>query len=292
MARASSIVANLTLALSHTGSRIVPLSLANAVAMPIGECVGAVWSSKLEVAQRNFARVLGLPPDDPKVIATARDCFRHFGSYAVETIAVQGWGTENVVDRLEVVGGEHFDEALAHGRGVIFVSGHMGSTEVAAAMAVLRGYKITTVVENVRPHWLLEYLTISRQRMGITILTAGRSGVSLLRTLRRGGMAAFVIDAGIDRGAVSVDFFGHPALFPDGPARLARLSGAPLVFGAAVRLPHGRYRAYVSPPLMPNQRADATADARELTQHLAKTFERLIKKYPSQWYAFREMWRD
>jgi len=293
MSGAPSLIANVGLALSHTGSRIVPLSLANAFAKPIGESVGALWQEKRDLAEQNFARVLELPPGDRRVAATARECFRHFGRYVVETIAVQGWGTENVVDRLEVVGAEYFAQAQAHGRGVIFVSGHMGSTEVAAAMAVLLGFKITTVVEQVRPYWLLEYLKLTRSRMGITILPAGRSGVSLLRTLRHGGMAAFVIDAGIDRGgAVSVDFFGRPALFPDGPARLARLSGAPLVFGACVRLPRGRYRAYVFPPLMPNRRADATSDAQELTQQLAKTFEGLISRYPSQWYAFREMWRQ
>jgi KDO2-lipid IV(A) lauroyltransferase len=255
--------------------------------------VGAVWSSKFEIAKRNYAHVLGLPIDDPKVAATARACFRHFGRYTVETIAVQSWGTDSVLERLEVVGGEHFDEAFAHGRGVIFVSGHMGATEVGAAMAVLRGYKITTVVEQMRPAWLFEYLTLSRQQMGITLLPAGRSGVSLLRTLRRGGMAAFLIDAGIDRGgAVTVDFFGRPTLFPDGPARLARLSGAPLVFGACVRLPHGRYRAYVYPPVIANRRANADADAREVTQELAHRFEGLVRRYPSQWYAFREMWPD
>ena len=291
MAGLTSLAAKLTLALSHTGSRIVPLSLANAFAEPIGELVGVAWSIKMETAKRNYAHILGLPVDHPKVATTARDCFRHFGRYTMETIAVQGWGTDTVLDLLEVVGGENFAEAESDGRGVIFVSGHMGATEVAAAMAVVRGYKITTVVEEMRPQWLFEYLTTSRKQMGITLLPAGRSGVSLLRTLRRGGMAAFVIDAGLARGgAVTVDFFGRPTLFPDGPARLARLSGAPLVFGTCVRLPGGRYRCYVFPPVIANRRANADADAREVTQELARTFEGMVRRYPSQWYAFREMW--
>lgn len=293
MAGLTSLTAGFCLALSHTGSRIIPLSLANAFAQPIGELVGAAWSSKMETAKRNYAHILGLPADHPKVAATARDCFRHFGRYTTETIAVQGWGTDTVVDLLDVVGGENLAAAEAHGKGVIFVSGHMGATEVAGAMAVVRGYKIVTPVEEMRPQWLFEYITESRRRMGITILPAERSGVTLLRTLRRGGMAAFVIDAGIDRGgAVTVDFFGRPTLFPDGPARLARLSGAPLVFSACVRLPGGRYRAHIFPPVIANRRANADADAREVTQELAHTFEGMVRRYPSQWYAFREMWKE
>lgn len=291
MAGLTSLTANLTMSLSRTGSRIVPLTLANAFAAPIGELVGKAWTSKFETAKRNYAHVLGLPVDHPRVTATARNCFRHFGRYPMESIAVQGWGTDEVVDLVEVVGGENFAEAEAHGKGVVFVTGHMGATEIGAAVAVVRGYRITTVVEEMHPTWLFEYLTISRQKMGITLLPAGRSGVSLLRTLRQGGMAAFVVDAGIDRGgAVTVDFFGRPTLFPDGPARLARLSGAPLVFGTCVRLRGGRFRAYVFPPVLPDRDTDGTSDAQRVTQDIARTFEGMVRRYPSQWYAFREMW--
>jgi KDO2-lipid IV(A) lauroyltransferase len=287
----ASPLARFCLALSRNGSRVVPLSLATQLSLPFGDLFGELLESKRETAVRNFAHVLGRPPDDPLVQRTARECFRQFSRYVAEIIHVQGWGTQNVLDRLEVEGAEHFDEAEAHGRGIIFVSGHMGSTEVAAAMAVLRGYRITSVAEAMKPDWLMEYLVLSRQRMGIDLLPANRSGVALLRALRRGGMAAFVIDAGIDRGgAVPVTFFGRETLFPDGPARLARLSGAPLVFGAAVRLPRGRYRAFVFPPVFPDREADPNADALRLTQSLATTLEGLVRRYPSQWYAFRDVW--
>lgn len=288
----STALARFCLGLSREGTRIVPLSLANTLSMPIADLVGELVESKREIAIQNYVHVLGRPAYDPLVQRTARECFRQFGRYVAEIIHVQGWGTENVLDRLEVEGAEHFDAAESHGRGIVFVSGHMGATEIAAAMAVLRGYRITSVTETIRPEWLMEYMVRSRERMGITLLPAGGSGVSLLRTLRRGGMAAFIIDANVGHGgAVPVTFFGRETLFPDGPARLARLAGAPLVFGSAVRLPRGKYRAHVFPPLLPDRDADADADAQRLTQSLATTFEGLVRRYPSQWYAFREMWR-
>jgi lauroyl/myristoyl acyltransferase len=287
----ASAVARFCLALSRNGSRIVPLSLATQLSLPFGDLFAGLLESKRETAVRNYAHVLGRAPDDQFVQRTTRECFRQFARYVAETIHVQGWGTQNVLDRLDVEGAEHFAEAEAYGRGVIFVSGHMGSTEVAAAMAVLRGYRITSAAEPMKPDWLMEYLVLSRRSMGIDLLPANRSGVALLRVLRRGGMAAFIIDAGIDRGgAVPVTFFGRETLFPDGPARLARLSGAPLVFGTAVRLPHGRYRAFVFPPLLPDREADPSADALRLTQSLATILEGLVRRYPAQWYAFREVW--
>lgn len=288
---ASRTLARFTMSLSRTGTRVVPLSLATALATPIGDAVGALAEKPRRIAERNYAHVLQLPIDDPLVVRTARGCFRHFGRYVAEVIHVQGWGTDNVLDRLEVRGGEHFDEAEAVGRGTIFVTGHMGSTEVGAAMALLRGYKITSVTERIHPDWLHEYMYASRKRMGITLLPASGAGISLLRTLRKGGMVAFVVDAGIDRGgSVPVTFFGRETLFPEGPARLARLSGAPLIFAVTVRLPGDRYRAYVFPPLVPERERDADHDARDLTQRLATMFEGVVRRHPSQWYAFREMW--
>jgi KDO2-lipid IV(A) lauroyltransferase len=287
----SSFLARAGLTLSHTGTRIVPLSLATRVAVPIADVVAAIVADKRDVARRNYAHVLGRALDDPLVERTARDCFRHFGRYAAEVIHVQGWGSDSLLDRLEVRGGKHFAEAEAHGRGVLFVSGHMGSTEVGAAMAHLRGYQITSVAERIHPDWLMEYMIATRKRMGITLLPASRSGVSLLRALRRGGMVAFVVDAGV-KGvpSVPVTFFSRDTLFPEGPARLARLSGAPLVFGVTVRLPGGRYRAYVCPPVVSQRNHEADADVREMTQRLATMFEGLVRRHPAQWYAFREMW--
>lgn len=287
----SRTIARACMGLSRTGTRIIPLSFATTFAASIVEGLGAILDRNRHIAMQNFAHVLNRPIDDPLVARTARSCFRHFGRYAAEIIHVQGWGTDNVMDRLEVVGGEHFDAAEAEGHGLIFVTGHMGATEVGAAMALLRGYRITSVTERIKPDWLHEYMYTSRERMGITLLPAGGAGISLLRTLRRGGMVAFVVDAGIERGgAVPVTFFGRQTLFPEGPARLARLSGAPLVFGTTVRLPGNRYRAYVHPPLIPERDRDADTDVRDLTQRLATMFEGVVRRHPAQWYAFREMW--
>ena len=126
-------------------------------------------------------------------------------------------------------------------------------------MAVLRGYKITTVVENVRPHWLIEYLHDLPAAHGDH--DPARQAAPGSRCCGRCGAAGWPRSSSTPGSIAEVrcpwTSSGVQTLFPDGPARLARLSGAPLVFGAAVRLPHGRYRAYVSPPLMPDRDVDA-----------------------------------
>jgi KDO2-lipid IV(A) lauroyltransferase len=204
---------------------------------------------------------------------------------------VQGWDTRTVLERLEIEGVEHFEEAEALGKGVIFVSGHIGSAEIAASVAVLRGYRITAVTERLHPPFVMDWAVACRAAMGITLVPVERAGISLLRALRRREMVAFVIDAGVERGGgVPITFFGRETVFPDGPARLARLSGAPIVFAMAGRLPRGRFRAHIEPPLLPDRSLSPEEDVRCLTQRLASAFEGYVRQYPGQWYAFRDMW--
>jgi lauroyl/myristoyl acyltransferase len=279
--------------LNKSGAPLVPLEAAYRLALPVADAFHLLLQSKREAARRNYAHILGTTADDPRAAKMARHCFRNFGRYVAEFLHVQGWDTDALLDRLEVEGDEHFAEAEAHGKGVIFVSAHMGSTEIAAKLAVLYGFKITAVSEHIRPRFLMDWAESTRAEVGITLLPLERAGIRLLRTLRRKEMVAMIIDAGIDGGdGIEVDFLGRPTVFPAGPARLARLSGAPIVFGLVARRPGGRFRAHIRAPLLSDRALKPEDDARTLTQAIAGIFEEYVRRYPQQWYAFRDMWPE
>jgi len=285
--------------LNKSAMPLIPLRLAHAVARPWGDFAYVVWDGKAHIARRNYASILETTPDDPRVDRLARRCFRHFALYVAEMIDVQGWDTETVLDSLDIEGEHHFAEAESLGKGIIFVSGHMGSAEIAASIVILRGYRVTSVIEGRYPGFVSDWIHACRKRMGVTLLPASRSGMSLVRRLRQREMVALVIDAGVSGGdGIAVNFFGRRTIFPAGPARLARLSGAPVVFGLAVRRPDGRpkagtskrFQVYVEPPILSDRTLSGEEDAQRVTQKIATTFEQYIRRYPDQWYVFREVW--
>jgi KDO2-lipid IV(A) lauroyltransferase len=285
--------------LNRSAIPLFPLRVAYAVARPWGDFAYATWGSKARTARRNYATILGTTPDDARVDRLARRCFQHFSLYLAEMIDVQGWDTETVLDSLAIEGEQHFAEAEVRGKGIIFVSGHMGSAEIAASIVLLRGYRVTSVIEGRYPGFVSDWIQACRKRMGVTLLPASRSGMSLVRKLRKREMVALVIDAGVSGGdGITVSFFGRETVFPAGPARLARLSGAPIVFGVAVRRPGGRpepgtsrqFHAYVEPPILSDRALSGEEDARRITQQIASTLERYVRRYPDQWYVFRDVW--
>lgn len=279
--------------LNHYGIRLVPWSLAQKVISPIASTIYRLQSGKLKKARENYALISGRSIDDPVVDRMARRCLRHFGRYIAEMIHVQAWNNETVFDRLEIFGEANFDRAEEIGKGIIFVSAHMGSAEVAASLVVLRGYKVTAVSEQLRPSSIMDWAAACRAALGVTLVPVSRAGVRLLRALRRNETVAMIVDAGIEEGGgVPVKFLGRETIFPEGPARLARLSGAPIVFAVAVRLPRGRFRAVVCEPIVSDRDAEAADDIARMTQATADQFEPFVKQFPEQWYVFRDIWPE
>ena len=75
-------------------------------------------------------------------------------------------------------------------------------------------------------------------------------------------------------------------------AASARISGSPIIFGWAAREPHGRFRAHISAPILSDRSLSPEEDARQITARVVAEFERAVRRYPEQWYVFREMWPD
>ncbi|HXG36797.1 MAG TPA: lysophospholipid acyltransferase family protein [Dehalococcoidia bacterium] len=272
---------------------IIPLGLGYWFSLPIADLFYGLWHSKRLSTKRNYAYILGRQPEDPEVAHLARSSFRHFGKYIVELLHIQGWSVDQIRKRTIIHGEEHFHEARSYGRGVIFTSAHMGSIEVASSLLLTGDYKITSVAEWLRPKLLMDWIVTCRKRAGVTLLPARGTGMKLIRALRRNEMVALVVDVGVRNGdGRPVTFCGHKTFFPTAPARLARITGAPVVFGIAIRKPGNKFEAYISPPIFANPDREPEEDAQTTTQRVLQEFEHFVRQYPDQWYAFRDMFPE
>jgi phosphatidylinositol dimannoside acyltransferase len=110
----------------------------------------------------------------------------------------------------------------------------------------------------------------------------------LLRHLQRGGVVAVQI-ARVPAGMSgrSVQLFGRPGVIPEGPLRLAQLTGAPIVPVFSARAGHGRYSVYVREPISLPRHADPRAIG-AAAQHLADVLGEFVSAHPTQWFPFHE----
>jgi KDO2-lipid IV(A) lauroyltransferase len=130
----------------------------------------------------------------------------------------------------------------------------------------------------------------ARAIAGVVVVHVGSDSLSalpLVRHLRSGGIVALQIDR-VPQGmrSFAVKLFGGEASIPAGPARLAMLTGAPIVPVFASRRGFRRYDVTVEVPVRLNRFA-RDEEMAAAAQELAQVMERFVHAHPTQWFHFR-----
>lgn len=270
------------------GVRAIPTARRYAPADAITKPLTRLLLARRRTIAANYAVMLATTPDDPLARWLARESIVNYGRMAIDFLASRTMSSEEARALAVARGEEHLRDALGDGKGVIFALPHFGSWDVAAVLASSFGCKLTVVTES---DWLTELVAGSRQSAGVTLAPRDRSLRALFRALARQECVVMLTDV-INDGVLSIEvpFFGQPAPFPVGPARLAEHTGAPIMVASAWRTPDHTYHIEGQAPL----RADATRSTEEnvytLTAAIARGFERVITPHPEQWYPFHPIW--
>ncbi|MFN8638012.1 MAG: lysophospholipid acyltransferase family protein [Dehalococcoidia bacterium] len=183
-------------------------------------------------------------------------------------------------------------EAQRTGNGAVFVTLHFGNWDLAGAMLAQR-WPMTAIADTFGNPAVDRLVVSARRRLGMHIVSAGRTGPEVLRALRRNDVLAVLADVPQPGGGVTVNFFGAPFEMPDGPARIALRVGAPVIVGGVwrTRPTEARYEA-AAEVVRFQPTGDREQDVRALTQATAHALERLVRRAPEQWYVFRSLWLD
>ena len=255
----------------------LPWSLQRVLGRGIGRLLMGLFGSRRRVAARNIALCF------PELDATAqarllRESFAELGIGLFE-FARAWWGSVAPMrGKVTVEGLEHLEAARAGGRGVIIISGHFVTLELAARLmcdhAPLAGMY--------RPHdgAVMEW-AVQRGRLRYATAMFTREELRpALRHLKQGGLLWFAPDQDTRRGdSVFVPFFGRPAYSLTSTHQLARLSGAAVLGFAHVRHDDGSYTLRLTPALEEFPSSDATAD----TARVMAAIETMIRAAPTQY---------
>ncbi|WP_018913593.1 lysophospholipid acyltransferase family protein [Thiomonas sp. FB-6] len=188
-------------------------------------------------------------------------------------------GAGAAVRRVRVSGREAVEQAWAEGRGVLYLTPHLGCFEVAAQVAAQWG-PITVLYRPPHKAWL-NPLAGARLRHNLRTAPASVAGMRpLLRALRNGEAVGMLPDQAPSAGdGVWAPFFGRPAYTMTLPVRLARLTGARIVFAVAERLPRGAgYRLNLRALQGP-----LPEDPRQAAARLNREIEELVRTCPRQY---------
>jgi KDO2-lipid IV(A) lauroyltransferase len=271
--------------LAFWGALRGPQAFVRLAPKPIGAIFGLVLPEVRARIVQNLRRVHGRRGalreqlDAVSTLANFAACF---------TEAIASARTD-VTPRVTVQHEERLLTALEQG-GVVLVTAHIGAWELAAQLlGKTLSADVVVVMEREANAEARELQDHHRGQRGLKVLHVGAhptDALPLVMHLKRGGVAALQLDRGPPSGRVlEVSLFGAPFKAPEGPFRLASLSGAQVVPVFARRVGFFDYELEIAEPIALGRRP-SPSEFLAAAQRAASAMEAFVAQSPTQWFHF------
>ena len=251
----------------------LPLSLVQFVGGSLG--IAAMALAKGERA-RLIENLRAAGFDTPEMARAAK---AETGKMLLELVWFWQRPQDELVSLVRRVEGEHWvTEAHARGKGIIFLTPHLGCFEISAHFAAWHS-PITIIYRPPRPRLFRAFAKSGRARGNIYLVEANtRGATALLAALKRGEWVGILPDHVPMRGEGEwAEFFGRPAYSMTLWRRLQQRTDAAVILCFCERLPRGGgYHVHLEP--LP-ELAPGETPVRQLNRAL----ENLIRRRPEQY---------
>lgn len=275
-------------------ARGLPLGAATALGRFAGRLAFRLSTPNRDLALENLAFVFPQKSERERR-RLAEESFARLGAAGVVWAAFPH--SEHVLDRfVSIEGRENLDAALAHGKGVLWITGHVGCWELMGARMQKAGYDCAVIATTVRYAAINRWTIEARNAWGVTTIEreTAASGREILRHLRANGNLGILLDHDTKVPSVQVDFFGQPAWTAVGAAELAVKLGCAAVPAFIVSRAGGGYTVRIGAPILPPPRVpkpDQPRAIRDLTQVYTRAIEDQIRAFPEEWAWMHRRWK-
>lgn len=272
---------------------VLPQRLAYWLGERFGGLAYLLLPQRRRIALQNLALVLGAEKTSREQRRIARATFRTLGRHVVDFSRLRHLTAESFTQMCTIEGLDHVQALLARGTGLLVLSAHFGSWELAPAVALCLDTPLHVIV---RPpdHLALRRLAeVYRQQCGYWTIPKQQALGASSRALRRGEMVAVLMDqSSLRRETLEVEFCGIKTFTPVGPALLALRTRCPVVSAFLVCERPGYHRLIFSQEIPVHRTGNMRRDLEENTRRFNRVIETYIRRYPEHWFWLHRRWKE
>jgi KDO2-lipid IV(A) lauroyltransferase len=270
----------------------MPHSVARGLAASVTSLFFSLLPKLRKTAELNLRLAFPDRTDAQRKDAT-RKMVRNLGWMGAEFARFPRLTKENIEKVVILEGNENFLEGQRRGKGVLYLTGHIGAWELSSFAHALYGYPLHYMARPLDNNRLDALVNQYRCSSGNKPIYKNESARVMLKILKDSGTIGILADQNtMPEEGVFVDFFGKLACTTTGLARVALHTGAAVVPGYAYwdETIH-KYRLRFEPPVELIRTGDTEHDVFENTQRFAKVIEGIIRKHPDQWVWVHKRWK-
>ena len=221
-----------------------------------------------------------------------RAMVRNLGWMAAEFAQLPRYTKGNIAELVVLDDNENFLEGQRRGKGVLFLTGHIGAWELSSFAHALYGYPLHYMARPIENRRIDALVNKYRCASGNQPIFKNESARAMLKILKEAGTVGILADQNtLPQEGVFVDFFGKLACTTAGIARVALHTDAAVVPGYAVWDESlQKYRLRFDPPVELIRTGDTEHDVMANTQMFGKIIEAIVRKYPEQWVWVHGRW--
>ncbi len=272
--------------------RWLPRPVAREAAVGIGMLVYWLHPRLRRVGMRNLE--LAFPEKSAgEREAILKGVYRSLGRLLAEVAKFPEYTLANV-DRIAVYDGlENYLEARDRGKGVLFMTAHLGGWEIGSFVHSLHGHWLNIVARKLDNPRLDRWVLQLRSLHGNKIHDKDEYARGLLAAMKRGETVGALMDTNMTPPqGVFVHYFGRPACTAAGIARVAMHTGAAVLPAFTLwdeALGKYRIRFEAAIPLVCT--GDDEADVVANTQNYTAAIEQAVRAHPDQWLWVHRRWK-
>jgi Kdo2-lipid IVA lauroyltransferase/acyltransferase len=270
----------------------LPRFLARAAAIVLAWTIYLLHVRLRQVGMRNLR--MAMPEKSRREhVKILRGVFTSLGRQFAELCLFPKYTKENVGKVVVYDGFENFERALARGKGVLFLTAHLGAWELSAFAHSLHGHPLKIVMRPLDNVYLDRLSRRYRTMHGNATVDKDDFVRGLLSAMKNGETVGILMDTNMTPPqGVFVDFFGIPACTASGLARIALRTDAAVVPGFTVWDPVLRkYRLRFDSAVNLIRTGNDDADAVANTALFTKIIEDYVRRYPDQWLWVHRRWK-
>ncbi|MBN21991.1 MAG: hypothetical protein CL678_11990 [Bdellovibrionaceae bacterium] len=273
-------LSGMLLGLMGWGWALSPLRIQRMISWIMGRVIYLIGIRR-DVVRENLDRAFFNDTQKKKEIE--KKFYIEFAQTSFEVLMLFGGLSYFIKKRVELRGIEHWKSAKEKGKGVLFLSSHLGNWELMAARGALSGIDLMLVTKKLKPSWFHELIEEGRAKVGVLATYEPQTMKKIIRHLKKGGTVGMIIDqySGPPVG-IRVPVFGIPVGTPSVVAAVARRFDLPVLPVKNYRTSDGKHIVEI----LPEKKWVESSQGDEIAVNTAlysKEVESHIYEVPEQW---------